>query len=223
MERVGVVGQGSTGFYPVRKSLNLLPQGNPSSPSREGGMFLFLGGTRSGKSSLALAWSEGLGQDLFFLATARASDMEMEERIRRHRGERSSSWKTLEWNGEAFPGLPTSMEVALLDSVTLLASDLLIREWERKGPVPGEAPGLEMVEKVTAEVLRVVVDLRERSRFLVVVGDEVGMGLVPPDPLGRAFRDLGGSVNQELAHWSDQVFLVVAGLPLPLKREGLYA
>lgn len=221
MQRVGIGEKGSPEVYPARKSPDLLLQGNHSSPSRKGGMFLFLGGTRSGKSSLALAWCERMGQELFFLATARASDAEMEERIQKHQKERSSNWKTLEWNGEVFPGLPASIEVALLDSVTLLASDLLIREWEKKGPGPGEAPGLEMVEKITAEVLRVVDDLRERSRFLVVVGDEVGMGLVPPDPLGRTFRDLCGAVNRELARWSDQVFLVVAGLPFPLKSEGL--
>ncbi|MEJ5187532.1 MAG: bifunctional adenosylcobinamide kinase/adenosylcobinamide-phosphate guanylyltransferase [Candidatus Geothermincolales bacterium] len=191
------------------------------SADHAGEMRLLLGGTRSGKSSLAVAMAEGLGGDLLFLATARDPDPEMEDRIRRHREERSSNWKTLEWNGEAFPGLPDRVEVVLLDSVTLLASDILVREWERSGrPIRGASFAMDLVDEVSGRVIRLVRDLRRRSRFLLVVGDEVGLGTVPPDPLGRAFRDLCGTVNRLLARESDRVYFVVAGLPFCLKGDG---
>lgn len=187
-----------------------------------GKTFLILGGARSGKSALAVSLARELGEEVFFLATARVTDPEMQERVSRHRKERPAHWSTLEWDGDRFPGLPDKVEVVLLDSVTLLSSDLLTRAWEASQPEGGRTKAyMELVEDVTGRVLELVEDLRARSRFLVLVGDEVGMGLVPGDSIARAFRDLCGLVLQRIASFADWVWLVVAGLPLLLKEGSL--
>ncbi len=193
-----------------------VPHGFPG-----GKTFLLLGGARSGKSALAVSLARQLGGKVIFLATARVIDPEMEERVSRHKEERPPHWKTLEWDGESFPGLPERVEVALLDSVTLLSSDLLTRAWEASPPEGGRTKAyMELVEEVARRALEVVEDLRRRSRYLVLVGDEVGMGLVPEDPLARAFRDLCGLVLQRIASFADRVWLVVAGLPMLLRDGG---
>ena len=172
---------------------------------------LVLGGTRSGKSSYALELAGRLARGGagscpkgLYIATARALDPEMARRIQEHRKERGDTWDTLEEPLDLAGALTAgraSHPVVLIDCLTLWLTNLLSLEEETRSEKIGDF--YEAVEACEVPV--------------VMVSNEVGMGLVPPQPLGRAFRDLAGRVHQELAARCQEVILVVAGLPLVLK------
>ncbi len=161
---------------------------------------LILGGARSGKTSLALRRAEaGPGRPVM-IATAEALDDEMAERIARHRAERGPDWRTIEAPlalAEALEGLAKD-EIAVVDCLTLWLSNLM-----HAGRDP-EAETLGLI-KVLA------------GREVILVSNEVGLGIVPEHPLGRRFRDAAGRMNQALAAAADNALFVVAGLPLVLK------
>jgi adenosylcobinamide kinase/adenosylcobinamide-phosphate guanylyltransferase len=161
---------------------------------------LVLGGARSGKSALAERLALECGEPVLYVATATAGDEEMAERIAMHRARRPPSWRTLE--------SPTRIAVAPGDARTVLVEDLtfLLSNLFEENASSAESRAAEEVEQLA----RVNVNV-------VVVSNEVGMGLVPPYPLGRVFRDALGRVNQLAASLVDEVYFVVAGVPLRLK------
>ena len=190
----------------------------------EAEMIMVVGGARSGKSTFAQAAAASSGMRVTYLATAEAGDGEMSRRIEKHRVSRPAEWETLELWGPAGLRQPVEfMECALLDCFTVLLSNLMAAhglDW----PVEEEMarPEAEVLGRMTAveeEALALVDGIRERCRKFVVVSNEVGMGLVPPYRLGRIFRDLAGRMNQRLAGRADEVYTVIAGLPLCLKKE----
>jgi adenosylcobinamide kinase/adenosylcobinamide-phosphate guanylyltransferase len=189
--------------------------GDTAKPGR-GRWVLILGGSRSGKSSLAekLAREKG-GKDVLFLATGQALDGEMKERIQRHRADRAAyGWQTLEAPGQVGLRLAETLtgheKVVLLDCLTLLISNVACL-------LPEDVPSAEAEAKATAEIDALLAVLRNRPVDLIVVSNEVGLGLVPPYKLGRVFRDALGRVNQRMAAAADVVVLMVAGLPMTLK------
>ena len=158
------------------------------------------GGARSGKSSFALQKATELGgDDVTFVATAERSDDEMTDRIARHQLERPNTWKTIESPREVHL-TDLKSRVVLLDCLSLFVSNLLL-------------DGLE--EETILE--RVRLSLESRAQTLIVVSNEVGMGLVPEYLLGRQFRDVLGRANQLVARAATQAFFLVAGIPLRLK------
>lgn len=185
-------------------------------------MVLVLGGARSGKSSFAQGLAAASGRRVCFLATADPGDEEMEKRIRRHREERPMGWVTLELaDGVHLPELPGEGDLVLMDCFTVYLSNLMARaglDWpvEEEGLMPEEEV-LRLMDEVEEEALGLVDRLREAAAELIVVANEVGMGVVPPFRLGRVFRDLAGRLNQGLAERADAAYLVAAGLPLRLK------
>ncbi|BER91264.1 bifunctional adenosylcobinamide kinase/adenosylcobinamide-phosphate guanylyltransferase [Atrimonas thermophila] len=170
---------------------------------------LFIGGARSGKSSLAQQRVEEASPKRVYLATGVVTDQEMAERIALHRRRRSENWETFEvpFGFQEVEDRDFSGCGVLLDCVTFLVSNLLLRDKEPE----------EVFMRVTEEL---EVLFRKQSRegfFLALVSNEVGCGVVPENFLGRQFRDLQGKVNQWLAQKADEVFLVVAGVPWKLK------
>jgi adenosylcobinamide kinase / adenosylcobinamide-phosphate guanylyltransferase len=158
------------------------------------------GGARSGKSSFALEKAIELGGDeVTFVATAERSDDEMTDRIVRHLLERPKAWQTVEAPREVSIA-DLKSRVVLLDCLSLLVSNLLL-------------DGLE--EEVILGRVRQI--LESRNQTLMVVSNEVGMGLVPEYLLGRQFRDVLGRANQLVARASTQAYFLVAGIPLRLK------
>jgi adenosylcobinamide kinase/adenosylcobinamide-phosphate guanylyltransferase len=163
------------------------------------------GGARSGKSRYALARALALGGNGLFVATAEASDDEMRARIARHRQERAARLRTV----EAPLDVPAAIDdagahdVILVDCLTLWLSNLLVR-----GATADEA--LARVDELRAAIGR-------RRAPLVLVTNEVGMGLVPETPLGRVFRDVTGVAHQRLAADADEVHLAVMGLVVRLR------
>lgn len=188
-------------------------------------MIMVIGGARSGKSSFAQGLATGTGRRVCFLATAEARDGEMQQRIHHHRLARPDDWKTLELeHGRHLGHIDLQGEVILFDCFTVYLSNLMAAnglDWpvEEEDLLP-EAEVMELMERTEGEALRMVDALREAVGMLVVVSNEVGMGLVPPFRLGRIFRDLAGRLNQRLAERADRVYLVVAGLPLCIKPGG---
>jgi adenosylcobinamide kinase / adenosylcobinamide-phosphate guanylyltransferase len=165
---------------------------------------LVLGGARSGKSAFAERLATACGEPVVYVATAAAVDAEMAERIAHHRARRPATWRTI----EARHDLAAAIAVDRYEPATVVIEDLtllLSNHMERDG-VRAEA---HTVGEVSA--------LLRLEAHLILVANEVGMGLVPPYPLGRAFRDALGRVNQAAAGACDEVFLLVAGLPLRLK------
>lgn len=168
---------------------------------------LINGGCRSGKSALAVRWAEAQAPQRIFLATATIHDEEMRRRVQRHQRERGAGWQTLECPLSPLTVLKElgreSPCAAVLDCVTLWLSNLLVRG-------ASDAEIFSAVDSLAAW-------LRQPPVPVAVVTNEVGMGIVPPSPLGRRFRDLAGEANQKLAAACQHVLLVSCGLPLVLK------
>lgn len=197
---------------------------------RESWLILVLGGAASGKSQMALDLARGLappqavsvpvrrGQTprtdagkgvsprFAFVATGQALDQEMKVRIERHQATRSTDWETAEVPvdlAEWFAKNSHNYQVIVLDCLTLWLSN-----------VTGKRQDNLAVSKATAKLLQAFRATRAR---VVVVSNELGLGLVPATKVVRAFRDLAGRVNQQVAAEADEVYLAVSGLPLRLK------
>jgi adenosylcobinamide kinase / adenosylcobinamide-phosphate guanylyltransferase len=173
---------------------------------------LILGGARSGKSHYALnQGNEGSFEPKIFLATASAQDEEMAQRIKSHKGERGSQWRTVEEPYDLARALETcaqsSKGLVVVDCATLWISNLLCG-------VGGKALTVPEIESLFEEFFQAFPRLNGNLRL---VSNEVGMGIVPENPLGRQFRDLQGRFNRKAASLADQVILLVAGLPQKMK------
>jgi adenosylcobinamide kinase/adenosylcobinamide-phosphate guanylyltransferase len=182
-----------------------------------GGLILVLGGLRSGKSRFAERLAGRLGGDaVVYLATATAGDAEMAARIARHRAERPAGWRTVEapvGAAAALAALDPPAGVVLLEDVGLLLTNVMLAGagGEPRAPAAAEAALAGELDALLA--WRAGADAR-----LIVVSNEVGLALVPTNPLGRAFADILGRANQRLAAAAAAAYLVVAGVPLDLRR-----
>jgi adenosylcobinamide kinase / adenosylcobinamide-phosphate guanylyltransferase len=162
---------------------------------------LLLGGARSGKSRIAQARAEALPGELVYIATGEARDAEMTERIARHRADRGPRWRTV----EAPIDLPEALHreqgrVLLVDCLTLWLSNLMLNEHD-----------------VAAATDRLLAALEAARNTVLIVSNEVGMGIVPENALARRFRDEAGRLNQRVAAAADEVVIVAAGLTLRMK------
>ena len=163
---------------------------------------LVLGGARSGKSRHAQALAEATGPRRTYLATAEARDEERAARIAQHQADRGEGWQTLE-APLAMPdalGAVTESDVVLVDCLTLWLTNVMLGERD-----------------VETETEALVAALAAARQPVIMVSNEVGLGLVPETPLGRAFRDAQGRLNQRMAEEVEEVRFVAAGLPLILK------
>jgi adenosylcobinamide kinase / adenosylcobinamide-phosphate guanylyltransferase len=165
---------------------------------------LVLGGARSGKSAFAETLACEAAPDRVYLATATAGDDEMAARIAHHRARRGAGWRTIEEPLELVAVLAREAgagRAVLVDCLTLWLSNLMHAGRD--------------VEAATQELVACLL----QARGIVLVSNEVGLGLVPETPLGRRFRDAQGRLNQAIAAVADNVVFIAAGLPLWLKRS----
>jgi adenosyl cobinamide kinase/adenosyl cobinamide phosphate guanylyltransferase len=192
-------------------------------------LILITGGARAGKSHFAVGLAQEIGgdRDVCYLATAEPRDDEMRARIVAHRAARPAAWRTLEvpsgvgvaLRSLALPAgskehvlltLPPRPSVVLLDCVTMLVSNVLF----------AQADGADMEDAwpaVEAEINDLLQFAALPGVTMIVVTNEVGLGIVPAHPVARVYRDLLGRANQRLASWSAFVYLVVSGIPLEIK------
>jgi adenosylcobinamide kinase/adenosylcobinamide-phosphate guanylyltransferase len=190
---------------------------SPASPR----LILLLGGARSGKSAYGETLATQLAGEapVLYIATASASDDEMRQRIARHQASRPPHWLTVEEPHNPASALhANAAPVALLDCVTLLvANHLLANAGDHSDPdetVFASEAAEESVDRAIGDLLDA---WRAHSSTLILISNEVGMGIVPPYPLGRVYRDCLGRVNTRLAAEADTVLLMIAGLPIEMK------
>ncbi len=178
---------------------------------------LITGGARSGKSSFAQQMAFDSGKSVLFVATAQAGDDEMKRRIEAHRRARPPGWRTLEASVHVGAGVLSCIDgsqLVLLDCVTLLVSNAIA---ESLSPDGNEIDEARAEEAVTREIDDLVRCIRQAGSDFIIVTNEVGLGLVPDNKLGRVYRDLLGKANQALARIADEVYFMVSGLPLTMK------
>jgi adenosylcobinamide kinase/adenosylcobinamide-phosphate guanylyltransferase len=187
---------------------------------------LLLGGARSGKSTYAEALASRLGQRVLYVATAEALDDEMQARVLTHRARRPSGWATLEAPRDVGAMLASSPDAAsadviLLDCLTLLVSNIILSATSHEETQGKPETLISEAESarahVQAEVEAILKAHDALGSHLIIVSNEVGLGLVPPYRLGRIYRDCLGWANQTLAGIADRAILMVAGLPVDLK------
>lgn len=171
-----------------------------------GKLTFIIGGARSGKSTYALGLAEK-NKNVAFIACAYSdSDPEMARRIESHKKGRPAHWQTFEESMNIaclLKEIGSQFDVILVDCLTLFISQLLIEDIE-EGVIENQA--------------REIVDAAKKIKAgVIIVSNEVGLGVVPEYPLGRQFRDVSGRINQEVARAADEVFFMVSGLPLQVK------
>lgn len=184
-------------------------------------LILITGGVRSGKSDFALKLAQEIGGPVLFVATATAEDDEMRQRIAEHQSRRpapEAGWRTLERSmnlADAIAVHEDGAQVVVIDCLNFWVFNVLAATSSR-GPEEPDPPAAQarMVDELGA-----LHDwFRASPASLIVVTNEVGMGLAPPYPSGRAFRDLLGWANQFVSTRATEVYLLVAGIPIELKR-----
>jgi adenosylcobinamide kinase / adenosylcobinamide-phosphate guanylyltransferase len=179
--------------------------GAPLAPKSPSTIVLVGGGVRCGKSAFALGRARGAGTRRAFVATAQAFDEEMRERIRSHQEERSLDFLTIEAPievAQALAGLG-EVDVVVIDCLTLWLSNLLMAE--------------KTDAEISAALETLVVALQSRSWQVVLVTNEVGLGVVPASALGRRFRDLAGRIHQRLVGIADEIYFGALGAMLRLR------
>ena len=173
-------------------------------------LILITGGARSGKSRFAQKLADAMEGRKVFLATAEALDEEMKSRIEIHKEERPSEWDTIEETKHLSKALMTcngKFDVILIDCLTLWISNLLANDTVDES-------------QILEEVKHFISGCRRIKSTVILVANEVGLGIVPANRLARMFRDVAGKVNQEIAAVADDVYLVVSGISLKLKGRG---
>ena len=166
-------------------------------------ILLVLGGARSGKSRYAESLAKG---QKYYIATGQAFDDEMGARIAAHRAQRGGNWHTVEAPlqvVEALGDMDGKGRFILIDCLTIWISNLMHRKSD-----------------VLAEIDKLCAALAKAKARVVIVSNEVGLGIVPDNAMARAFRDLQGFANQRVAQAADEVVFIAAGLPLVLKKSG---
>lgn len=187
---------------------------------RIGSLHVIVGGARSGKSEYAERCARELSERVLYVATAVVTDEDMARRIAHHRQSRPASWATEERysNFEALATKQTfeDSEVVLVDCLTVMLTNLML---SKDVDYDTAAPDmLEAIEMALAREVDVLMDtVLASGKQLILVTNEVGMGLVPAYRLGNIFRDIAGRMNRRVAARADTVTFVAVGIPLRLK------
>lgn len=169
-------------------------------------LIFITGGARSGKSRLAEELAMKQGEPLLYLATAHARDAEMAARISRHQSRRGAAWQTIEEPFELLPALTGHdgwFNATLVDCITLWLTNLMLDP--------------DRCDSALDRVRELATAAKTLKTPLILVSNEVGMGIVPDNALARRFRDLAGEANEILAATADEVYVTFSGLPLKLK------
>jgi len=167
---------------------------------------LVIGGCRSGKSSHALYLAEQISGRKIFIATCMPQDKEMEQRVLRHRQQRSSAWETLEapfFLPEAIHKNSTNGHVVLVDCLTLWINNLILND--------------DQPDTIDDHIQKLTQSIEESDCPVILVSNEVGTGIVPENKLARLFRDITGFANQKIAACVNRVIWMVAGIPVRIK------
>jgi adenosylcobinamide kinase / adenosylcobinamide-phosphate guanylyltransferase len=169
-------------------------------------IYFITGGARSGKSAFAEKLAKDLGGKRAYIATAQALDPEMAAKIEKHRRDRGAVWDTYEEPlavAELLRKLSGKYQVVLLDCLTLWLSNIMAH-------TDGDGA-------VTARSSELAAAISDFGDSCIIVSNEVGLGIVPDNPLARKFRDLAGMLNQKIAQAADEVYFTASGIPVKIK------
>lgn len=175
-------------------------------------IILVTGGNRSGKSNYAQKLAESLSGRRIYIATCPVIDSEMAARVKKHREARApSAWDTIEAPLDLTGAVKNAggNSTLLIDCLTLWVNNVLY-EAQQEGRNITE-------EQITALCGNIIRTCRQRDGTVIFVTNEVGMGIVPDNPLAREFRDLAGRCNQTIAAEADEVWFIVSGIPMKIK------
>jgi adenosylcobinamide kinase/adenosylcobinamide-phosphate guanylyltransferase len=174
---------------------------------------LLTGGARSGKSKKAQELAIKASGPVLVVATATAGDEEMQERIEMHRKSRPKEWKTLEVTMQVGSQIAKNIgdaKTVIVDCITLLVNNIFDHFGEN-------AESKEVEKAVTTEIEQLINCMKKSRANFIIVTNEVGLGIVPGDKVSRLYRDLLGKANQMLAANVDEVYFMVAGIPLRIE------
>ena len=183
-------------------------------------IILVTGGARSGKSTIAEKILLGKKEDILYIATSIAFDEEMEDRIKKHQERRDDRWKLVE-TYEDFHKLVDnedfkSCRYILFDCITVMLSNRLFDKRLDNDT------DLDKYDELEREILEDIENLlkitREYDKTIVIVTNELGMGIVPIDRISRMYRDIAGRINQSIATQADKVILAVSGIGVDIKK-----
>lgn len=192
-----------------------------------GYIYFLLGGARSGKSSYAEELANNLGNEAAYIATAQIIDEEMQKRIDIHRSRRPVGWKTFEF-GSNTPSIKDFEEmiktvssenykVVIIDCITILLFRLIHKYRLDEMEIIDNRLEKKIEDETNIFFTMFLKLALSSSLKFIIVSNEVGLGVVPSYPLGRAFRDLMGAVNKQIAAASDEAYFFIAGLKQKIK------
>jgi len=179
-----------------------------------------VGGARSGKSSFAEKICRDSSAGICYIATSKITDEDMADRVEKHRAKRPAGWTTMEKYSN-FNEIEDTEEfndndIFLLDCMTIMITNIMFNH-----EVDYDSCSPQVLDEVEKDVFNEIKELlgliKKHNKKLIIVSNEVGMGIVPAYRLGAVFRDIAGRVNQFLAAQADEVYNVICGLPQKLK------
>lgn len=185
--------------------------------------YFIIGGARSGKSSYAEQIAKEKYDDVTYIATAKVIDKDMEERIRLHRQQRPKHWKTIETYKD-FEKLQDNIDfidsqVILLDCITVLITNLMI-----DSNINFDKCNIkelkELEEDIHSHIEKLFNLCKKYKKDIIFVSNETGLGIVPAFYMGNYFRDISGRVNRNIVSIVDDVYFMIAGIPVKIKHEG---
>ncbi|MBN1623275.1 MAG: bifunctional adenosylcobinamide kinase/adenosylcobinamide-phosphate guanylyltransferase [Clostridia bacterium] len=183
-------------------------------------VILVVGGARSGKSSFAEKLCRDSGESVCYIATSKITDDDMADRVAKHRAQRPAAWHTIE-RYDDFQSLVNvdvfkNYNVFLLDCITIMITNIMFDQSVDYDTCSAQT--LDVIESTIFSEIKNLLDVMiKNNKTLIMVSNEVGMGIVPSYRLGSIFRDISGRVNQFLAGEADEVYNIICGLPQKLK------
>lgn len=185
---------------------------------------LVVGGARSGKSTFAENKAKEYGGNITYIATSVITDKSMEDRVKKHRAQRPKDWATIEryknfnelQNDNDFINADTIM----IDCITTLIGNFMVDSGLDFDNCRVEEVNL-LENQIKEEVLSLISVCKKFNKKLIIVSNEVGLGIVPAYYMGNYFRDISGRINSSISFVADNMYFIVAGIPMKLKDKGV--
>ena len=182
-----------------------------------------IGGARSGKSTFAELKAKEYSENVLYIATAAVTDQAMADRVKKHKEQRPSSWKTLEMHFD-FKTLINKAEfrqseVVLLDCITTMIGNFMVESKLHFDTCSVEDVN-ELENESTEEVFSLINVCNNNNKKLIIVSNETGMGVVPSYYMGNYFRDISGRINNKICLQADHMYFIFSGIPIKLKHKG---